>query len=81
MNDPTTTHKILVMCLPERHILNFLRRILLAAEADCPSTRVGTVGVLCHIRNHSINRDVLSAAINVESSRLSQVLAYEIQRR
>jgi len=43
MNDTTTAHKMLDMRLPERNILKDLRRILLAADTDIPSTRVETV--------------------------------------
>jgi len=42
MNDRSTAHKILAMEQPERNILTDLRKILLAAETDIPSSLVDT---------------------------------------
>jgi len=42
MNDPPTAQKMLAVCLPERNILNYLRRILLTVDTSNPSTYVET---------------------------------------
>jgi len=43
MDNTTTAHKMLAMCLPERNILRDLRRTLLGPDADIPRTRIETV--------------------------------------
>ena len=43
MNYPPTAHKMLAMCLPETNILKHLRRILLSADTNIPSTFGETV--------------------------------------
>ena len=42
MDNPTTAHKMLVMCQPERNILNDLRQIVLAEDMDIPNSHVDT---------------------------------------